>query len=91
LALYQHNDSGVFWYDFKVDETHCRGSTENKLLGEARMIESQLIAKSKEYGSGEVRPQLAPTLRDFSSPFWDWSKNQGQNRPPSATTDTVGV
>ena len=75
MALYQRKDSGMFWYDFIVDGTRHRGSTESKRLAEARVIESQLIAKAKEYGSDEVRPKRAPILRDFSSRFLDWVEN----------------
>jgi integrase len=75
LALYQRKESGMFWYDFTVDGTRHRGSTESKKLAEARVIESQLIAKAKEYGSEEVRPKRAPILRDFSSRFLDWVEN----------------
>jgi hypothetical protein len=72
LALYQRKDSGMFWYDFTVDGARHRGSTESKRLAEARVIESQLIAKAKEYGSEEVRPKRVPILRDYSSRFLDW-------------------
>lgn len=72
MALYQRKDSGMFWYDFTVDGIRHRGSTESKRIAEARVIESQLIAKAKEYGSEEVRPKRAPILRDYSSRFLDW-------------------
>ncbi len=72
LAIYQRKDSGVFWYDFTVDGVRHRGSTQSKKQAEARAIESRLIARAKEYGSDEVRPQRAPFLRDFAPRFLEW-------------------
>jgi integrase len=62
----------VFWYDFTVDGTRHRGSTETKKQTEARAMEAALIVKAKEQGSAAVRPVRSPILRDFAERFLDW-------------------
>jgi len=72
LSLYRREDSGVFWFDFTVDGTRHRGSTETKKQSEAKAIEAALVVKAKEQGSDAVRPVRAPILRDFAQRFLEW-------------------
>lgn len=62
----------MYWYDFTVDGTRHRGSTDTTKLTKARTIEAALIVKAKEEGSDAVRPVRAPILRDYASRFIEW-------------------
>lgn len=72
MAIFRRKDSKVYWYDFTIDGTRHRGSTDTTRLTKARTIEAALIVKAKEEGSDAVRPVRAPILRDYASRFMGW-------------------
>jgi integrase len=72
MAIVRRKDSGMYWYDFTIDGSRHRGSTQTKKLTEARAIEAALIVQAKEQGSDAVRPVRSPVLRDFALRFLDW-------------------
>ncbi len=72
MALYQRKNSSAYWYDFTVDGTRYRGSTDTNKITQARAFESSLISKAKESGSDAVRPVRAPILRDYAIRFLEW-------------------
>jgi hypothetical protein len=70
MALYKRG--GVFHYDFAMDGRRYRGTTGEKVLSKARMIEAQLMQEAKRRKLTAQRRTL--TLAEFSARFLSWVK-----------------
>ncbi|MGA8089474.1 MAG: tyrosine-type recombinase/integrase [Terracidiphilus sp.] len=68
MALYKRGE--VYHFDFAVDGRRYRGSTKEKILSRARMIESQLMNEAKQRRLTVQR--RTQTLADFSKRFLAW-------------------
>ncbi len=68
------NKRGEIWhYDFAMDGRRFRGSTNEKVLSKARLIEAHLMSEARQRKLNVHRRTL--TLTDFSKRFLDWVKS----------------
>ncbi len=68
MALYKRG--GVWHYDFAMDGRRYRGTTKEKILSRARMIEARLMNEAKQRKLTVQRRTL--TLAEFSKRFLNW-------------------
>jgi integrase len=70
MALYKRGE--VYHFDFAMDGRRYRGSTKEKVLSKARMVEAQLMHEAKRRKLTVQRRTL--TLAEFSKRFLEWVK-----------------
>lgn len=71
MALYKRG--GVFHYDFAMDGRRYRGTTKERILSKARMVEAKLMNEAKQRKLTALRRTL--TLAEFSKRFLNWVEN----------------
>lgn len=70
MALYKRGE--VWHYDFAIDGRRFRGSTKEKVLSKARLIEAHMMNEAKRRKLTVQRRTL--TLAEFSKRFLEWVK-----------------
>ena len=70
MPLYKRGE--VYHFDFAMDRRRYRGSTKEKVLSKARMVEAHLMNEAKRRKLTVQRRTL--TLAEFSKRFLDWVK-----------------
>lgn len=80
MPLVKNARSPFWWYDFYLDGRRYRASTGEKTKQAAGEVEAKARTRLTE-GATPTRRQRAPTLREFSIRFLEWTKTSRTVKP----------
>jgi integrase len=83
MKLVRKPGSPFWWYDFYFEGKRYRASTGEKTKAAASTVAAAALTRLTEGSTITKRSHRAPTLREFSKRFLDWTENSSTLKPNS--------
>jgi len=91
MSVYRPNGQRIYVYDFCYKGERYRGSTLQKILKDARAVESELKTRVRRQAGGVLRAQDTPRFSEWAGVYYEYVVKVQKLAAPQHVMDTLRV